>query len=140
MVTPPARQVNKGPKKTVENSSYKKGRLSQVISEDRKFLIVQKKLIEPPIEEAPAICILKIPKSTPILWCPIKLDKSGYKIHPILTPVSTSLLKISNLILGGRSHKDKLFNRGKAISAHPNIKGSNQLPNPPIRTGISKKI
>jgi len=34
-----------------------------------------------------------------------------------------------------------LFIRGKAISAAPNIKGTNQLPNPPIKIGITiKKI
>ena len=31
--------------------------------------------------------------------------------------------------------------RGKAISAAPNIKGTNQFPNPPIKIGITiKKI
>ena len=34
-----------------------------------------------------------------------------------------------------------LFRRGKAISGAPNIKGTNQFPNPPIKTGITiKKI
>lgn len=34
-----------------------------------------------------------------------------------------------------------LFIRGKAISGAPNIKGTNQFPNPPIITGITiKKI
>jgi len=34
-----------------------------------------------------------------------------------------------------------LFIRGKAISAAPNIRGTNQLPNPPIKIGITiKKI
>lgn len=32
-----------------------------------------------------------------------------------------------------------LFNRGKAISGAPNISGTNQFPNPPIRTGITRK-
>jgi hypothetical protein len=32
-----------------------------------------------------------------------------------------------------------LFKRGKAISAAPNINGTNQLPNPPIIEGITKK-
>ena len=42
----------------------------------------------------------------------------------------------------GRSNqKERLFIRGKAISATPNIRGINQLPNPPIETGITiKKI
>lgn len=34
-----------------------------------------------------------------------------------------------------------LFKRGKAISGAPNIKGTNQFPNPPIMIGITiKKI
>jgi len=32
-----------------------------------------------------------------------------------------------------------LFNRGNAISGAPIIKGTNQLPNPPIITGITRK-
>lgn len=32
-----------------------------------------------------------------------------------------------------------LFIRGKAISGAPNISGTSQFPNPPIRTGITKK-
>jgi hypothetical protein len=42
---------------------------------------------------------------------------------------------------GIKSQKDKLFIRGKAISATPSIKGSSQLPKPPMEIGITiKKI
>ena len=42
---------------------------------------------------------------------------------------------------GGNNQKLILFNRGKAISGAPIIKGTNQLPKPPIITGITiKKI
>jgi hypothetical protein len=42
---------------------------------------------------------------------------------------------------GGKSQKDKLFNRGKAISTAPNMEGRSQFPNPPIKIGITiKKI
>jgi len=42
---------------------------------------------------------------------------------------------------GGRSQKLILFIRGKAMSGAPIIKGTNQLPNPPIIMGITiKKI
>ena len=40
---------------------------------------------------------------------------------------------------GGRSQNLKLFIRGKAISGAPNMRGTNQLPKPPINTGITKK-
>lgn len=42
---------------------------------------------------------------------------------------------------GGNIQKLILFIRGKAISGAPNIKGTNQFPNPPIIIGITiKKI
>jgi hypothetical protein len=42
---------------------------------------------------------------------------------------------------GTKSQKERLFIRGNAISATPNIRGNNQLPNPPIEMGITiKKI
>jgi hypothetical protein len=40
---------------------------------------------------------------------------------------------------GGRSQKDKLFMRGKAISGEPIKRGAIQLPKPPIIVGITKK-
>lgn len=42
---------------------------------------------------------------------------------------------------GGKSQKLRLFIRGKDISGAPIIRGVSQLPNPPIRVGITiKKI
>lgn len=42
---------------------------------------------------------------------------------------------------GGSNQNLMLFIRGKAISGLPNIKGTNQLPKPPIIIGITiKKI
>ena len=40
---------------------------------------------------------------------------------------------------GGNNQKLKLFNLGKAISGDPIYKGTNQLLNPLINTGITKK-
>ena len=40
---------------------------------------------------------------------------------------------------GGRSQNLMLFIRGNAISCAPIIKGTNQLPNPPIIIGITMK-
>lgn len=40
---------------------------------------------------------------------------------------------------GTMSQNDKLFIRGKAISATPNIRGISQLPKPPIEMGITVK-
>ena len=42
---------------------------------------------------------------------------------------------------GNNSQNLMLFIRGKAISGAPNIKGTSQLPKPPIKIGITiKKI
>jgi len=40
---------------------------------------------------------------------------------------------------GGRSQKDILFKRGKAISGAPMKRGASQLPKPPIIVGMTKK-
>jgi hypothetical protein len=56
-------------------------------------------------------------------------------------PLSTKELERSITKAGSKNQKLILFIRGKAMSAAPSIKGTNQLPNPPIRIGITiKKI
>jgi hypothetical protein len=56
-------------------------------------------------------------------------------------PLSTNDLVKSINKAGTKNQKLILFIRGKAISGDPNIKGTNQFPNPPIRIGITiKKI
>ena len=60
-------------------------------------------------------------------------------VQPDPTPASVNLLKINKENLGGSNQNEKLLSRGKAISAHPNIRGSNQLLKPPIKTGMTKK-
>ena len=82
---------------------------------------MHKKLIDPPILEAPARCILKIPRSTPIHW------------------FSTKLLIISRDKLGGKSQKDRLFKRGKAISLYRKRRGRNQLFPKPHKKGMMIK-
>jgi hypothetical protein len=56
-------------------------------------------------------------------------------------PLSTKDLDRSITKAGSKNQNLILFIRGKAISAAPNIKGTSQFPNPPIRIGITiKKI
>jgi hypothetical protein len=56
-------------------------------------------------------------------------------------PLSTRDLERSIIKAGIKNQNLILFIRGKAISAAPNIRGTSQLPNPPIRIGITiKKI
>lgn len=99
------------------------------------------KLIEPKTEEAPAKWRLKIAKST--LWpgWPIPLDKGGYTVHPVPAPEFTRDERRRRSKAGGNNQKDRLFIRGKDMSGALNIKGRNQLPKPPIKTGMTiKKI
>ena len=105
------------------------------------FKIVTIKFIAPNKEEAPAICKLKIAKSTEGPECACTLAKGGYTVQPVPAPLSTKLEDNNNNNDGGKNQKLILFKRGKAISGAPIIKGTNQLPKPPINTGITiKKI
>lgn len=54
-------------------------------------------------------------------------------------PLSTKELDNSIIKAGIRNQNLMLFIRGKAISAAPNINGTNQLPKPPIKIGITMK-
>lgn len=57
------------------------------------------------------------------------------------TPLSTIPLDSNKVSDGGRSQNLMLFIRGNAMSGAPNIRGTNQLPKPPIIIGITiKKI
>lgn len=104
-------------------------------------MTVEIKLIAPIIEEAPARCKEKIAKSTDLPLCPTIDAKGGYTVHPAPTPIS-AIEEINNKNNeGGNNQNLKLFIRGNAISGAPNIKGTNQFPNPPIIIGITiKKI
>ena len=116
-----------------------KGNLDQPMAALRKLIIVHRKFNEPPILDTPATCILKIARSTPLLGCPTKDDKGGYKVQPPPTPLDSNILRTNRVNLAGNSQNERLFKRGNAISLLPNIKGINQLLNPPIKTGITKK-
>jgi len=101
--------------------------------------IVAMKFILPMIEEAPAKCRLKIARSTEIPLWNLPPDRGGYTVHPVPAPVS-AIADINNRIkAGGNNQKDRLFSRGKAISANPNIRGINQFPNPPMEIGMTEK-
>lgn len=66
-------------------------------------------------------------------------DKGGYTVQPVPTPFSTAAEASRRAKEGGRSQNLMLLRRGKAISGAPSIKGRSQLPNPPIKVGITKK-
>jgi len=103
--------------------------------------IVQMKLIAPKIDDAPERCKLKIAKSTAPPECEVPLDKGGYTVQPVPTPASDKTEANNNNNEGGNSQKLILFILGKAMSGAPIINGTNQLPKPPIKVGITiKKI
>lgn len=115
------------------------GILSRFISLDRIFRIVVIKLIAPKIEEIPAKCSLKIVKSTLlVVWNKLSA-KGGYTVQPVPAPIPEIEEEINNVRDGGSNQNLMLFIRGKAISGDPIIKGTSQLPNPPIITGMTMK-
>lgn len=143
MVIAPAKTGNDNNNNTavIKTDHTNKGTFSIVILLERILIIVVIKLIAPIIEEAPAKCKEKIAKSTALPPCPIKPANGGYTVQPAPTPISIIEDKNNNIKEGGNNQKLKLFIRGKAISGAPNIKGTNQLPKPPIKIGITiKKI
>ena len=103
--------------------------------------IVQMKFIAPKIEDAPDKCKLNIAKSTePPEWA-VALDNGGDTVQPVPTPASVNIDANNNNSDGGNNQKLILFILGNAISGAPIIKGTNQLPKPPINVGITiKKI
>jgi hypothetical protein len=69
------------------------------------------------------------------------LLRGGYTVHPVPAPTSTKAELNNKSKDGGNNQKLILFKRGNAISGAPIIKGTNQLPKPPIKVGITiKKI
>jgi len=100
--------------------------------------MVVMKLTEPRIEETPARWSEKIPKSTAIPECP-RVERGGYTVQPVPTPDSISEERRRRERAGGSNQNDKLFKRGNAMSGAPIKRGANQLPNPPIMVGITKK-
>jgi len=101
--------------------------------------IVTMKLIAPKIELVPERWKLKIAKSTEGPECAWIDDNGGYTVHPVPAPVSTNAEKRSINNDGGNNQKLILFIRGNAISGAPINNGTNQLPNPPIKIGITMK-
>jgi len=100
---------------------------------------VTKKFIAPAMDEAPDKCKLNIAKSTEGPECASIPLNGGYTVQPVPAPVSKKLDISSKVRDGGNNQKLKLFKRGNAISTAPIKIGTNQLPKPPINTGITMK-
>lgn len=97
------------------------------------------KLIDAATDEAPARWREKIAISTAGLACAIFLESGGYTVQPVAAPPSTAAEQTKRNKDGGRSQKLRLFNRGNARSGTFSIIGISQLPNPPMKAGITRK-
>ena len=126
-------------KAVISTAQTKSGMRARVNPLARIFKIVVIKFIAPEIEDTPAKCRLNIAISTDGPECVVAPDRGGYTVHPVPTPPSTRLDKISNISAGGSNQKLKLFSLGNAMSTAPIIIGTNQLPKPPIKIGITIK-
>jgi hypothetical protein len=123
----------------INTAQANKGIRSKSIPKTRRLPKVLIKFTAPKIELTPAKCKEKIAKSTDLPACAMFLDKGGYTVQPVPAPLSTRDLDNNIINAGIKNQNLILFIRGKAISAAPNIKGTNQFPNPPIRIGITMK-
>lgn len=106
---------------------------------ERMLITVVMKLIAPKIEDTPAKWREKMARSTDGPECARYLERGGYTVHPVPTPFPTIADETRRINDGGSNQNLILFIRGKAISGAESISGTNQLPNPPIKTGITKK-
>jgi hypothetical protein len=145
MVIAPARTGSDSKsRKAVTNTDHtNNGILCIVMPGVLIFKIVVIKLIAPRIDDAPAMWSDKIAKSIAGPGCPI-VDRGGYIVHPPPTPFApggpgTNIEITSKARAGGNNQKDMLFILGKAMSGAPIIKGTNQLPKPPIMAGMTMK-
>jgi hypothetical protein len=141
MVMAPAKtgKDNNKRKAVIKIAQANKGNLWKGKLGDLIFVIVQMKFIAPKIEAAPDKCKLTIPKSTaPPEWLVIPAS-GGYTVQPVPIPASHKTELINKSKDGGNNQKLILFILGNAISGLPIIKGTNQLPNPPIKAGMTTK-
>jgi hypothetical protein len=128
-------------KAVISTDHTNKGIRCKLIPGPRMLKIVVMKFTAPRIELIPERCKLKIARSTdPPEW-KARDESGGYTVHPVPAPTSTNAEDSKRINDGGRSQKEMLFKRGKAISGAPIIMGTNQFPKPPIIAGITiKKI
>jgi len=140
MVIAPAKTGSERRRRIAVNKTAQtnKGISSIVIPSPRMLEIVVIKLALPRILLTPAKCKEKIPRSTAPPGCPT-VERGGYTVQPVPTPLSTSPDVKSRVKAGGNNQNLMLFIRGKAISGAFTISGTSQFPNPPIIVGITKK-
>jgi len=105
----------------------------------RMFLAVVRKLTDLRMEETPARWREKIARSTEGPLWEIFLARGGYTVQPVPAPCSTTADITRRVSEGGSSQKLMLFKRGNAMSGAASMRGTSQLPKPPMKTGITRK-
>jgi len=143
MVMPPARTGKLKSRSTAVMTMLQRniGICLGAMRAGRMFTIVVIKLTAPRMEEIPAKCRLKIARSTEKPLWKVFVAKGGYTVQPVPTPLPTRDLLSRRVSDGGKSQKERLFIRGKAMSGQPRRRGIIQFPKPPIMIGITiKKI
>lgn len=141
IVIPPARTGRERRRRmaVIKTAQTNKGIRSIRNPSTRMLRTVVMKFSAPKMDETPARCKEKIARSTEgPAWARFA-DRGGYTVQPVPTPFSTAAENTRRVKEGGRSQKLILFRRGNAISGAASIKGRSQLPNPPMKTGITKK-
>jgi len=140
MVIAPARTGSESNNRTaVSNTLHtNRGIRSTLNPSPRIFQMVVMKFADPKILLTPAMCKEKMLKSTAPPECPT-LESGGYTVQPVPTPLSTRPEDNKRRSAGGSNQNLILLSRGNAISGALIIKGTNQLPNPPIIVGMTKK-
>src|SRR5215469_14956466 len=119
------------------------GILCRVMPGARMLKMVVMKLMAPKIDDAPAKWIDRIAKSTAGPGWP-EVDSGAYMVQPVPTPLepgspSTKVEMINSAKEAGNSQNEILFMRGNAMSGAPIMRGTNQLPKPPIIAGMTMK-
>ncbi len=131
--------ANKSKKAVINIDQTNNGILCKVMPGVRMLKIVVIKLAAPRIDDAPARCSENIARSIDIPGVPALADNGGYIVQPTPAPPSITADSSNRINEGGNSQKLILFIRGNAMSGAPIIIGTNQLPKPPIRPGITTK-
>jgi len=141
--TPSARRSRERRSKIVliKINERKKGTRFHWIPNLRKFPKVLIKFTAPKRDETPARSREKTTKSTDKpKWVIFDL-RGRWATQTPPAPDSTKEPLINSRSAGNKNQKLRLLSRGRIIPEIPNIRGSNQFPNPPIKMGTTiKKI
>ncbi len=120
------------------------GILCIVMPGARMLKMVVMKLMAPRIDEAPARCRARITKSIAGPGWPTLEERGGYMTQPPPNPSIPGAPSMCIEIMRSRNEKgssqnEMLFMRGNAMSGAPIMIGTNQLPKPPMRAGMTMK-